>query len=105
MFGKGAVKTKHQKTWPPLDGFEIIDASQTFGWRTCDYSCLDAYKKGLVSEETALLFCSKRGHVTRGIDHIKKTRGETTTNIADLRMTPHLEKAGPPPVPVNLKLK
>jgi twitching motility protein PilT len=87
--------------------YEIIDVSTTFGWRTFDAAALDAYKKGLVTEETALLYCSKRGTVTRGIDNIKKTRGETTTPIADLRMTPHAEKkkAGPAAVPVNLKLK
>src|SRR6266481_5086481 len=85
--------------------YEIIDASQTFGWRTFDHSCLEAFKKGLITEETALLFSSKRGHVTRGIDLIKKTRGETTSNISDLRMTPGLEKKGPPPIPAVLKLR
>jgi len=68
--------------------YEIIEASQPFGWRTFDQSCLDAYKKGLITEETALLNSSKRGHVTRGIDMIKKTRGENTSNIMDLHMTP-----------------
>src|SRR5437867_1527657 len=86
--------------------YEIIEASQTFGWRTFDHSCLEAYKKGLITEETALLFSSKRGHVTRGIDLIKKTRGESTSNISDLRMTPGLEKkASPPPIPVAMKLR
>ena len=78
--------------------YEIIEASQTFGWRTFDSSCLDAFKKGLITEEMALLYSSKRGHVTRGIDLIKKTRGENTSNISDLRMTtpPAAEKKTPP---------
>ena len=78
--------------------YEIIEASQTFGWRTFDSSCLDAFKKGLITEEMALLYSSKRGHVTRGIDLIKKTRGENTSNISDLRMTtpPGAEKKTPP---------
>jgi len=84
--------------------YEIIEASYTFGWRTFDASCLDAYKKGIITEETALLFASKRGHVTRGIDLIKKTRGENTSNISDLRMTPAAEKKAPP-LPTTLKLK
>src|SRR5207244_8227261 len=67
--------------------YEIIEASQTFGWRTFDFSCLDAYKRNIVSEEVALLYSSKRGTVTRGIDAIKKARGDSTSNIADLRMT------------------
>jgi len=86
--------------------YEIIDASQTFGWRTFDYSCLEAFKRGLISEETALLFSSKRGHVTRGIDLIKKTRGDNTSDLSELRMTPHAtaEKKGPP-IPSTLKLR
>src|SRR5437867_1965077 len=43
--------------------YEIIEASQTFGWRTFDYAALEAYKKNLVNEETAILYCSKRGIV------------------------------------------
>jgi twitching motility protein PilT len=89
--------------------YEIIDASQTFGWRTFDQSCLEAYKTKIISEETALTFCSKRGVVTRGIDNIRKERGEQTSNISDLRMMAGAEthrQAKPPVVPpVNLKMK
>ena len=66
--------------------YEIIEASQPFGWRTFDHSALEAYENGTISEETALLYCTKRGPVTRGIDNIKKSRGESTTDIAALRM-------------------
>jgi twitching motility protein PilT len=85
--------------------YEIIEASQTFGWRTFDHSCLDAYKMGIITEESAVLFASKRGHVTRGIDVHKKTRGETTSSIIDLRMTPGAERKTGPTVPSTLKLK
>jgi twitching motility protein PilT len=85
--------------------YEIIEASQTFGWRTFDHSCLEAYRKGIISEETAILFASKRGQVTRGIDILKKTRGENTSPINDLRMTPALERKSSANVPVSLKLK
>ena len=60
---------------------EIIEASYTFGWRSFDQSCLDAYDNNIISEETALLYCSKRGPVQRGIDNIKKKRGENTTEF------------------------
>src|SRR5215831_17207608 len=66
--------------------YEIIEASQPFGWRTFDFSALEAYEAGIITEETALLHCTKRGPVTRGIDNIKKARGESTTNISSLRM-------------------
>src|SRR5215813_9944015 len=66
--------------------YEIIEASQPFGWRTFDFSALEAYEAGLISEDTALLYCTKHGPVTRGIDNLKKARGECTTSIASLRM-------------------
>src|SRR5438094_2233942 len=66
--------------------YEIIEASHPFGWITFDCSCLEAYENRTISEETALLYCTKRGPVTRGIDLIKKSRGESTTSMSNLRM-------------------
>jgi len=66
--------------------YEIIEASYPFGWRTFDQACLDAFEQGLITEETALLYCTKRGPVTRGIDNIKKQRGEITAPMMNLRM-------------------
>ena len=87
--------------------YEIIEANYPFGWRTFDHACLEAYEKGIITEETALLYCTKRGPVTRGIDNLRKTRGETTTTIAGLHMKPGQEagKAGVPPIPSKLKIK
>jgi twitching motility protein PilT len=88
--------------------YEIIEASQTFGWRSFDFTCLEAFKKNIITEDTALMYCSKRGVVTRGLDNIKKARGDSTTNISDLQMTPSVEiqrGTKPPPVPLNLKMK
>lgn len=55
--------------------YEIIEASAPFGWTTFDQSVLGAYEAGAISEETARLFASKRGRVTRGIDLVQKMRG------------------------------
>jgi twitching motility protein PilT len=86
--------------------YEIIEASQPFGWRTFDYSALEAYEQGVITEDTALLYCTKRGPVMRGIDNIKKTRGESTTSMSSLRMKLGQEpKTSGPPVPATLKLK
>jgi twitching motility protein PilT len=87
--------------------YEIIEASQPFGWRTFDFSALEGYEEGKISEETALLYCSKRGPVTRGIDMLKKTRGESTTTMSSLRMRAGRENGNgkpPPPLPA-LKIK
>jgi len=85
--------------------YEIIEASQPFGWRTFDFSALEAYEQGTITEETALLYCTKRGPVTRGIDNLKKTRGESTTNMGSLRMQIGKDGTKPAPVPAALKLK
>jgi len=87
--------------------YEIIEASYPFGWRTFDHACLEAYEKEIVTEETATLYCTKRGVVTRGIDNLKKSRGESTTSIASLRMTETKPagKTNQPPTSPKLKIK
>lgn len=86
--------------------YEIIEASHPFGWRTFDQACLDGYESGIISEETALLYCTKRSTVSRGIDNIKKTRGELNATAGSLRMKPGATAAPtakePPPI---LKMK
>jgi twitching motility protein PilT len=85
--------------------YEITEASQPFGWRTFDYSALESYEQNKITEETALLYCTKRGPVARGIDNIKKMRGESTHNMSSLRMkaVPNSHTGGP--VLPALKLK
>ncbi|HXP60944.1 MAG TPA: PilT/PilU family type 4a pilus ATPase [Dongiaceae bacterium] len=66
--------------------YEIVEASQPFGWRTFDLSCLEAFEQGQITEETALLHCTKRGAVARGMDALKKARGDRATELQALRM-------------------
>ena len=72
--------------------YEIIEASATFGWKTFDMAVLELYDNGLVTEETALLYCSNKGVVSRGIDKIKKVKGQATTNIDGLTLDLHYGK-------------
>lgn len=77
--------------------YEIIEASSAFGWRTFDQACLDAYERGQVTEETAMLYCTKRSVVARGIDATKKSRGDMSSSAGLLRMkTTPAEKTAPP---------
>ncbi len=88
--------------------YEIIEASYPFGWRTFDAACLEAFEEGILSEETALLYCTKRGPVSRGIDNLKKKRGESTTSLGNLRMRKLEEvsaKGDGRPAVLTLKLK
>jgi twitching motility protein PilT len=83
--------------------YEIIEANHTFGWRNFDSACLEAYEQNVITEETALLYCSKRGVVSRNIDKIKKARGEQVSST-DLKMR-QPAKAAVPGFPATLKLK
>lgn len=88
--------------------YEIIESSYPFGWRNFDQACLEAVDQGIISEETALLYCTKRGVVSRGIDNMKKKRGESTTTMPNLKMKKAEEeakKSDTPPIPATLKLK
>jgi twitching motility protein PilT len=75
--------------------YEIIEASTPFGWCTFDQACLEAYEQGQITEETALLYCTKRSVVTRGMDSIRKTRGDMSSTAGTLRMRTH-ENSAPP---------
>jgi twitching motility protein PilT len=66
--------------------YEIIEAAGTFGWRNFDMTMLELFEQGLITEETALLYCTNKGVVTRGMDNIKKTRGETTSSLTGLSL-------------------
>lgn len=64
--------------------YEIIEAASSFGWKTFDMAMMEAFEQGLITEETAFPYCTNKGVVTRGIDKIKKTRGEMTSDLTGL---------------------
>ncbi len=66
--------------------YEIIEASASFGWKTFDMAIMELFEQNLITEETALLYCSNKGVMTRGLDKIKKTRGESTSTLSGLKI-------------------
>jgi twitching motility protein PilT len=66
--------------------YEIIEASTPFGWMTFDQSILNAYESGLITEDTAKLYASRKGRITRGIDLIQKARGIDSELDSGLRL-------------------
>jgi twitching motility protein PilT len=66
--------------------YEIQQASRPFGMITFDDNILELYEKGLITEETAYSYCTRRGTIGRGIDVIKGNRGEATTDIGELTL-------------------
>ena len=66
--------------------YEIMQAGQAFGMTTFDGHTISLYEHGLITEETALAFASRRGIVGRGIDSLKSARGEATSDIDKLEL-------------------
>jgi twitching motility protein PilT len=64
--------------------YEIIEGSQPFGMMTFDQSIVEHFTKGLITEQTALSYASRKALVKRAIDSIKSARGEKTTTIENL---------------------
>jgi twitching motility protein PilT len=55
---------------------EIIDAATTLGWLTFDQSLLRACEADLVTEETAMLYCTNKSSMHRELDLLAKRQGE-----------------------------
>jgi twitching motility protein PilT len=68
--------------------YEIIEAGSAMGMQTFDQHILRLFEEGLVSEETAMAYCSRKSAIGRGMDRIKAAKGEATTGITGLRMEP-----------------
>ncbi len=53
---------------------EIIEAGSTLGWHSFDQSLMRAFEEDLISEETALLFCTHKNKMQRDLEMAKKLR-------------------------------
>jgi len=65
---------------------DIIIQGRPFGMITFDDCIIDLFNKGLIAENTAIAFATNRAVANRGIDSIKKTRGEQTSAITNLEV-------------------
>ena len=68
------------------DFYDIITDSSSFGWMTFDQSITRSYEADLISEETALLYATRKGIIQRNIDQIKKVRGLGVEMSSGLRL-------------------
>ncbi len=66
--------------------YDIMEASGAFGMVTFDQHLVGLYEEGQITQETALAYASQKGIVSRGIDAVKSSRGETTTDIEKLEL-------------------
>ena len=66
--------------------YEMMQQAKPFGWITFDDSILYHYENGAITEETALAYASRKAVVSRGLDTIKSSRGQKTTDIEGLKI-------------------
>jgi twitching motility protein PilT len=65
---------------------EIIEAGTDRGWHSFDQSLLKAYEENLISEDTAIIFCTHKNKMRRDIDMLKKIRGADFEMPSGLKM-------------------
>jgi len=66
--------------------YDIIEDGHALGMQTFDQHILELYQQGVITEETAMRYCSRKSAMNRGIDQIKAAKGEETTQIVGLGM-------------------
>ncbi|MDX1777061.1 MAG: PilT/PilU family type 4a pilus ATPase, partial [Desulfobulbales bacterium] len=66
--------------------YDVIEDGSGLGMQTFDQHILELYEHGLISEETAKIYGSRKSAIGRGLDRIKAARGESTSGITGLTM-------------------
>lgn len=66
--------------------YNVIKNGGALDMRTFDQHILELYAQGVITEKTAMTYCSHRNEMHRGIDQVKAERGEATSNLSDLSM-------------------
>ncbi|KPJ97423.1 MAG: twitching motility protein [Desulfobacterales bacterium SG8_35] len=66
--------------------YDVIEDSSALGMQTFDQHILELYGMGLISEQTAKIYASRKSAIGRGLDKIKAIRGEATSGITGLAM-------------------
>ncbi len=66
--------------------YEMMQTGKPFGMTTFDEYIIDLYEQGVITQDTALAYASHKAVTSRGIDKVKSSRGETTTDIKDLEL-------------------
>jgi twitching motility protein PilT len=73
---------------------DIIEAGNTSGWHSFEQSLLKAFEENLITDETALLYCTNKSQMHQRIDAAKKRRDNS-----DIPNTLKMRPAEPKPAP------
>lgn len=66
--------------------YEILSNGEAYGMFSFDQHILKLYSDGLITEETAMAYASRKAVVGRGLDTLKAKKGEKTSDIEMLSM-------------------
>ena len=66
--------------------YKVIQQGSARDMRTFDQHILELYESELITEKTAMRYCSYRNEISRGLDTIKASRGEATSSLSGLAM-------------------
>jgi twitching motility protein PilT len=73
--------------------YEILTNGDAYGMFTFDQHIMKLYQEGLITEEVAMGYASRKAVVGRSIDTIKAGKGEKTTDIDQLALDQEYDKA------------
>jgi twitching motility protein PilT len=66
--------------------YDIQEVGEPFGMMTFDQALLRSYETGIVTEETAVAYATRKAVVQRGLDNVKQKRGEKTSDVEGLKL-------------------
>ncbi|OGW24886.1 MAG: twitching motility protein [Nitrospinae bacterium RIFCSPLOWO2_12_FULL_47_7] len=72
--------------------YEILSNGEAYGMFSFDQHILQHYSNGLITEETAMAYASRKAVVGRGLDTLKAKKGEKTSSIEELSMDSDYKK-------------
>lgn len=66
--------------------YDMIEQSETFGWCTFDQTIVKAFEQGKVTDESAFLYASNKGKMSRFIDDVKKRMNLASVDTSSMKL-------------------
>ena len=66
--------------------YDVQEVGEPYLMLTFDQALLRSYEQGIITEETAIAYSTRKSVVQRGIDQVKQKRGEKTSTLEGLRL-------------------
>jgi len=71
--------------------YEVVETGSAQSMQTFDMHILRLFEAGIITEDVAYSYASRRNAIVRGMDKLKAARGEETSGIKGLRMEEKLD--------------